>query len=408
MATATDSVSIFAEGTFEEQILELLSYTVRTKSDEERASFVAPFQNALKTAEGKKPIEEDEPRRKLILSKLLADVKGLGDGTEREIEGFFNLLFAHLFAIHSADSPEAKQYLIALVNAISSSPDDQLHVKYRILSNLFNLLPRNSSQRPLVYRSLLSIASANENLDVLELSKTDVEQWLSEWDISSEEKASFLKAIVDAYGAVNQHPLSYEYAILYVQNLSPSTPEAKNAATELVATALRLPTVFNFDPLFKLDAVLAIKGHPLFSLLQIFLSGGLTEYTTWLSSHQQVPEQHQIPVSELERKIRLLSLASLACQYVGQQLPYNKIAEALQIATSDVEKWVIDVIRAGLVWGKLSQTTQSLHITRATTRTFGNEQWQALERRLLSWKSGLAGILDVVANAKRQGGIVSA
>ncbi|KAF9057843.1 PCI domain-containing protein [Panaeolus papilionaceus] len=408
MATATDSVSIFAEGTFEEQILELLSYIVRTKSEEERASFVAPFQNALKAAEGKKPIEEDEPRRKLVLSKLLADVKGLGDGTEREIEGFFNLLFAHLFAIHPADTPEANQYLVSLVNIISSSPEEQLHIKYRILSNLFNLLPRNSPQRSVVYRSLLSLASTNENLNVLELTKGDVERWLSEWTISAEEKASFLKAIVDAYRAVNQHDVSYEYLILYVQNLDSSSPEAKTAATELVATALRLPTVFNFDDLFKLDAVLVIKDHVLFSLLQIFLNSGLGEFNSWLSSNHQVIEQYQIPSSELERKIRLLTLASLAFQHVGQQLSYAKIAEALQIPPADVEKWVIDVIRAGLVWGKLSQTTQSLYITRATSRSFEKEQWQALEKRLLAWKSGLAGILDVVVNAKRQGGIVSA
>lgn len=62
------------------------------------------------------------------------------------------------------------------------------------------------------------------------------------------------------------------------------------------------------------------------------------------------------------------------------------------------------VIRAGLVWGKLSQNTQSLFVTRATSRTFGREQWELLEKRLLAWKSGLAGVLEVVANAKRVGG----
>jgi len=100
MASATDSVSIFAEGTFEEQVIkmlifrrkkliivaqiqELLSYIVRNRSDEERATFISPFQNALKSSEGRKPIEEDEQRRKLILSKLLPEVKGLGDGSEK-------------------------------------------------------------------------------------------------------------------------------------------------------------------------------------------------------------------------------------------------------------------------------------------------------------------------------------
>jgi len=165
--------------------------------------------------------------------------------------------------------------------------------------------------------------------------------------------------------------------------------------------------VFDFDSLFKLDAVLNLKNHELFYLLQVFLNGGLLEFRVWQSSHPQALETYQIASSELERKIRLLTLASLAFKHIGQSLSYAKVAEALQVDPSEVEKWVIDVIRAGLVWGKLSQTTQSLHISRAIARSFEREQWLALEKQLVAWKSGLAGILDVVANAKKQAGQVS-
>ncbi|KAF8969390.1 hypothetical protein BDZ97DRAFT_240477 [Flammula alnicola] len=407
MANATDSVSIFAEGTFEEQILELLSYISRNRSEEERATFIAPFQNALKSGEGKKPIEEDENRRKLILSKLLQEVRGLGDGSDKEIEGFYNLLFAHIFSLYPSTSPEAEQYLTTLLKTISSSPSERLSVKYRIVSNLFNTIPRNSPLRFTVYQTLLHIATSKDDLAALELTKSDVEKWLSEWEISDEKKASFLKTIVDAYARAEQSTIAYEYSLLYVRSLPPSSEAAQSAAVDVVATALRLPTVFDFDALFKLDAVLNIKSHELFSLLQIFLNNGLPEFKAWESSHPQALEKYQITASELERKIRLLTLASLAFQHIGQNLPYSKVAEALQVDPSEVEKWVIDVIRAGLVWGKLSQTTQSLHVSRATSRSFEREQWQALEKRLVAWKSGLAGILEVVATAKRQGGVAA-
>jgi hypothetical protein len=42
------------------------------------------------------------------------------------------------------------------------------------------------------------------------------------------------------------------------------------------------------------------------------------------------------------------------------------------------------------VQGKLSQTTQSLQVTRSTSGTFEREQWQALEKRLVAsqaWKT---------------------
>jgi len=52
----------------------------------------------------------------------------------------------------------------------------------------------------------------------------------------------------------------------------------------------------------------------------------------------------EIASSELERKIRLLTLASLAFKHIGQSLSYSKVAEALQVDPSEVEKWVIDGI----------------------------------------------------------------
>jgi translation initiation factor 3 subunit M len=61
------------------------------------------------------------------------------------------------------------------------------------------------------------------------------------------------------------------------------------------------------------------------------------------------------------------------------------------------------VIRTGLLSGKLSQTTQSLHVYRSSARTFEREQWEALEKRLVAWKAGLASVLEVVTSAQKRG-----
>jgi translation initiation factor 3 subunit M len=65
------------------------------------------------------------------------------------------------------------------------------------------------------------------------------------------------------------------------------------------------------------------------------------------------------------------------------------------------------VIRTGLLSGKLSQTHQTLHVIRSTARAFEREHWEMLEKRLVAWKTGLAGVLEVVVAArKRNGGAV--
>ncbi|KAH7923661.1 hypothetical protein BV22DRAFT_1113278 [Leucogyrophana mollusca] len=400
--STTDSVSVFAEGTFEEQVHELVDYIARSRSEDERASITHSFQDILKTADGAKSIEEDKDRQRRALTLVLQETKGLGEGSELEIEGFFNLLYSHLFTLWPADSPETTHHVTSLLEIISASPSEHSEVKYRILTNLCNATPRSSPLRLPIYTTLLQIASANDELDVLPLSRSDVERWLKEWEVSSEAKSEFLKNIIDALAKAGQTGAAYEYTLSYVPSLPPSSPTSQSAAIDAIAMALRLPTVFDFDPLFKLDAVIASKEHELFSLLQIFLNGGLPEFQAWNGSHAGALEKYELDKVQLEHKIRLLSFASLGFRYVGRDLPYSQIASTLEIDTSEVEKWAIDVIRTGLLSGKLSQTSQSLHVYRSAARTFEREEWEALEKRLIAWKSGLAGVLEVVASARKR------
>ena len=55
-----------------------------------------------------------------------------------------------------------------------------------------------------VYKTLLELASANDEIDVLGLSQSEVEKWLSEWEVSPEEKSTFLKLLVDVFHKAGQ------------------------------------------------------------------------------------------------------------------------------------------------------------------------------------------------------------
>ncbi|KAI0685026.1 hypothetical protein BC835DRAFT_1291328 [Cytidiella melzeri] len=406
---ATDLVSVFAEGTFEEQIRELVNYLAEGLSDEEKASFIQPFADALVTSEGQKSFDEDEGRRKAVVVKVLGEVKGLGHGSNREIEGFFNLLFAHFLSLFPPESPDTREHLDSIVQAITSSEPSP--VKYRLLSNLFNALPRRSGLRLPVNQALIQIASADDEIDRLQLSLPEVSKWLSEWEVSPEEKSTYLKTLVDIY-AQSDPETSYQYQLAYVRSLPSSS--SQSAALDVIAAALRLPSVFDFDALFRLDAVVAVKDSELYSLLQIFLKDGLAEYKSWVESHSGVFEQYGesyllsseagLDQAQLERKIRLLSLTTLAFQNTGRNLSYTAIAEVLQVESTEVERWVIDVLRTGLIVGKLSQTTKTFHVLRASARAFERAQWEALEKRLVAWKTGLASVRDVVASTKRKNG----
>ncbi|KAH7105307.1 hypothetical protein BKA62DRAFT_689294 [Auriculariales sp. MPI-PUGE-AT-0066] len=398
----SDAVAIFAEGTFEEQVRELVDYVSKPRVDEERTAFIRPFAEALATPEGEKPFGESVPRRRKVIELVLTEVKGLGEGSEREIEGFFNLLIAQFLDVIPVDAQDAPVKQILTVVSSAPAPTDP-SVKYRILANLFNALPTTSPRRLVVAEALIALAQSAsdlEELDALQLSRPQVEKWFTEWDVSAEAKSVFLKTVADAFAKAGKEDIAYAYLLDRLRLIPAGAAQAESASLETISAALRIPSVSDFDELAKIPALQSAKGHPLFALLKIFMFNGIQEYLAWAAANAAVLEQHSLPNSVLEHKIRLLTLATLASQNVGRDLPYSQIASGIQIDEAKVESWVIDVIRAGLVSGKLSQPTKTLRVTRSTTRSFERSEWEALERRLATWKAGLAGVLEVVAAAR--------
>lgn len=162
---------------------------------------------------------------------------------------------------------------------------------------------------------------------------------------------------------------SYTYHLSYLRSLPSTSPEALPASVNLITTALSDPTIYEFDPLFRIDAIVeSAKDHEIFELLRVFLSGGLEELKAWgekygndggwekygalpfrglrvygcLMSSMRSVCRAGLDQDQLEHKMRLLSLAALGFENVGHDLPYAKIADSIHVEESAVEKWVID------------------------------------------------------------------
>ncbi|KAG1906184.1 uncharacterized protein F5891DRAFT_975617 [Suillus fuscotomentosus] len=195
----------------------------------------------------------------------------------------------------------------------------------------------DTSLRLPIYTPLLKVPANNGELETLCLSRSDVEQWLQEWDIFGEERSQFLKSIVDAFIQSDQPETAYHHTLSNVSLLPSSWAESQSAAIDAIALALRLPSLFDFDPLFKLDAVVSAKDHGLFSLLQ-------------LESHPAALEKYELDRAQLEQ-----------------------VSSILRIESSQIEKWAIDV----------SSSWKDHTISTRLPRTLEREQWEAPESVLL-------------------------
>ena len=108
------------------------------RSDEEKAAFIQPFEDALAVKEGENALEEDADRRRSIVKLVLEQITGVGEGSEKgscqccshksfapdlavETEGFFNLFFSHFLTLFPIDAPETREQLLKLVQIVSQS-----------------------------------------------------------------------------------------------------------------------------------------------------------------------------------------------------------------------------------------------------------------------------------------------
>ena len=202
---------------------------------------------------------------------------------------------------------------------------------------------------------------------------------------------------------------SYGFLIKALRTVPPSdsgNDEARKLALEALRTALVSPTHFDFEDLTALDAIQALRTNEAvwFQLLELFVSDSYDDFLSFSDEHPKFFEQQNLSKDVLSRKIRLLTVASLAASSSNttRALPYAQIAEALQIPPKEVEMWVIDVIRAGLVEGKLSQQRKEFLVHRATYRVFTQSHWREVARRLDVWSEGLRNVLDVVRLQKEE------
>lgn len=254
--------------------------------------------------------------------------------------------------------------------------------------------------------TILSVIKSSTNFETLKPQLKNLDNWIADWDIDDEEQRRVYLELAEAAQSAGEIVTSYEFLLRALRTIPSdeiSNDEARKLSLRALKSALVHPTHFDFQDLTNLDTIQALrKSEPTyFELLEIFTSDTLEELNDFKSENEGWIEQQGLDKDALNRKMRLLTLTTIAAQSSSSRsLPYAKIAKALQVPVEEVELWVIDVIRAGLVEGKLSQLNQQFLIHRSTYRVFGDNQWREVSSRLEMWRTSLQGVLQVIRQEK--------
>ena len=329
-----------------------------------------------------------------------------------EFTAAYNLLI-HL----SNQSPSRDMFLNRICSYLSEQPIASSaqfgpSLALTTLTTIFNVLPNDSESRYQVFMAILKVIRSTSNnaaFDALTPQlNTNVPKWVVAWDLDDEDARSLHVAIAAVAAASGDHDMSYKYLLHGLETIPPdsaSEAESRDLAKRTLVAALTNPTITDFNPLIDREAIQALRDSDsgLFDLLNIFASDDYSAYTEFLETNPltslDLPES---AAEMLETKIRLLTIASLAAGAANRSLPYSTISDALQIPKEDVEMWMIDAIRAGLVEGKLSQLKQEFLVQRATYRVFGPKQWSEIQGRLMVWQRSLEGVLSLVKSEREK------
>ncbi|PWY67690.1 hypothetical protein BO83DRAFT_365537 [Aspergillus eucalypticola CBS 122712] len=412
---ARPSTTLLIEGSFTELADEFAQYIDALRKSEASSSLqseISPLLQPLREQE-QSEAEPDRKQRDEVLKKLVSAAVVLNSAPEKEIISAYNLL-VHL--VHQASDPDMflSRICTYLAKPISSSPQFGPSLAISILSTIFNTLaPSDSSRYHVLLATVAVIRQSSSSIAFDALKSQLVAQlpsWLAAWELDADEAQRLHLAIADAAQASGDPELAQTHVVQALQTIpaaNASAPEARDLAVRALTSALTHPAVFDFTPLTASDAVQALRSSDstLFELLEIFTADTLDAYEAFISATPLASISGGVLAEAgeaLQNKMRLLTLASLAASTPSRSLPYATIATALRVEPTDVEKWVIDTIRAGLVEGKLSQLRSEFLVHRATYRVFGEKQWAEVQGRLMVWRRSLENVLGVVRSERER------
>jgi len=323
-------------------------------------------------------------------------------GGDKDVESIFNMISRLLFTQKSVSVGGG---LVKDLSAALASEGVSGHeiVRMKALGNLFNNLPRESPSRFDAYINLLSLAGRAGRINAVTGQFDQIEGWISEWQISKEQVRELYRKIHSVlFGAGKSRQSSiYLVKLLETYDGEPAAAleSAKPDARQLVAQSLKDPETFTMEGPTALHAMSVLgETDPERTLLNAFNEGSLDTFQAWQAANPSTLASLGIEEADLTRKVRLRNLQFLCAEQ--QVVDYATIASKLNIPESDVEIWIIDVIRAGLVEAKIDQCNAKVYVNRASHATFDMASWTDLKSQLTTWQRNIHQVQRVFAQVQ--------
>jgi len=276
----------------------------------------------------------------------------------------------------------------------------------------------------IVRQNSTSSNTTNEEPQLIHDAERALERWDQDGVVPTNDRRNLLRALADSCGGSNnegdndtqqqqqqQEQRRQKFLLRLVHTYTDErecrTKEALEMAAQAAEGAIRDPVTLFAEQrgMLRMPAIVALKDKsaPLYNLLQIFQEAKLAEFQTFLTKHPKALSAltNTTTKEDCVRHMRILSLCSLAAEY-GDEIPYDAVAETLDIASEDVESWVIAAVASGLLSAKMDQLQRVVMVERCVVRNFGPAQWRTMQAKIHAWKKNVKLVLDGLQQQEKQ------
>ncbi|KAJ1798231.1 hypothetical protein LPJ59_002633 [Coemansia sp. RSA 2399] len=380
---------IFIEGNASAQIEELARFIGELKQVEKVDEYVSQTKTA-----------------RAIVKESIGGT--LAKAPEDKLEAVYNQLFG---VVTDAEDVQLEAVAEEIAQDVAGNAESGAG-GLRVLNNLFNVLVgvegvESGHARAAVFEAMVALAARTQLLAMTIVPVIGrLPAMFGEWGLAASERVRVLMEVRQALDAAKLSSEAYE-AELVLLDVVDAQSDAERAA-EVAASAIvrfaNVGAVCDLDALASLGSVQELSKSGRLgdagALLEALLASSFKQWREFAAANTAMLQRLGVDVDKASDKMRLLTVASVAAENLGSDVPFSTVAQAIEVDEDDVEVWVIDVIRAGLIQGKMNQVSRTVIPTRTTYRQFGADQWKAVGEQLDQWKQSLEQLLPVITNAK--------
>jgi len=306
-----------------------------------------------------------------------------------------------MFALVTGEKSE--NLIVAFCEKLTKAPSNIVGLTcLKVLWSLYQSLDEKSAMKFHVYYALVTLAGTTQQIDTVYKDMDTLKSQFIACPLSNEQFQKLLKLLHEVLRVCKK---SDEASTVMIELLGTYTTENASQAREethrCIVASLADPNTFLLDHLLQLKPVKFLEGELIHDLLKIFVSEKLESYQKFYENHREFVNSLGLKHEDNLIKMKLLTFMQLA--ETRSEIKFGEIQHHMQINESEVEDFLISVLKTKLVRAKIDQSNQVVHVSSTMHRTFTREHWHKLHSLLTNWKSNAHTIREQVGHlAKAQ------